>query len=139
MPVSLLDEMLNSGTGTLIIEHLSSQGFVREWWTAEDVIGNAPVPLPVTPILLPDENYSTALHAYALSCMQRYTDPTTGIAKLTEAVPGLSESHRRLAEKYPRAKIVVLFVFGGDAERPLIFTKEPVRIAASRFDHGSHE
>jgi hypothetical protein len=136
MPASLLDAMLNSGKGTLIIEHLSLQGFVREWWTAEDVIGNAPVPLPATPILLSEENQSTALHAYALSCIERYTDPMTGSAKLTETVPGLSESHRTLAEKYPRAKIVVLFVFGGDAEQPLIFTKEPERIADSEVNRG---
>jgi hypothetical protein len=144
VPASELDAKLNSGEGTLMIEHLLPQDFVREWWTEEDVIGNASVPLPKSPILPPDENQSTALNTYALSCRRRYTDPTTGIGKLTETVPELSASHRELAEKYPRAKIIVLLffnwgdnlVFNWDAERSLIFRSGFERIAESGFNHG---
>ncbi len=146
VPASELDAKLTSGEGTLIIENLLPQDIVREWWTEEDVIGNAPVPLPKSPILPPDENQSTALNTYALSCRRRYTDPTTGIGKLTETVPELSASHRELAAKYPRAKIVVLLffnwgdnlVFNWDDTRSLIFRSGSERIAESGFNHGSH-
>ena len=146
VPALELDAKLNSGEGTLIIEHLLPQDFVREWWTEEDVIGNSPVPLPTTPILPPDRNQSAALNAYALACRRGYTDPTTGIGKLTETVPELSASHRKLAEKYPRAKIVVLLFFNwgdnlvfncGD-ERSLIFRSGSERVGESGFNHGSH-
>jgi hypothetical protein len=131
-----LDAKLSSGEGTLIIEHLSSKRILREWWTEDDLIGHSPVPLPTSPILPRDGTQSTSLHAYAMSCATKYTDPTTGIAKLTKTVPALSASHRKLSEKYPRAKIAVLFVFDWDTKDSIIYRSSLERVAGNGFNHG---
>jgi hypothetical protein len=131
-----LDAKLSSGEGTLIIEHLSSKRVMREWWTEDDLIGHSPVPLPTSPILPPDGTQATTLHAYAISCVTKYTDPTTGIAKLTKTVPALSASHRKLSEKYPRAKIAVLFVFDWGAKESIIYRSTIERVAGNGFNHG---
>lgn len=121
LSASQLDAKLSSGEGTLIIEHLWSQGFIREWWTDDDLISRSPIPLPASPVLLPEDRQLTFLHAYAASCISKYTDPATGTAQLTDSVPQLAATHRKLSERYPRAKIAVLFYFERDTEDPMIF------------------
>jgi hypothetical protein len=121
LPASQLDAKLASGEGTLIIEHLLPMDFLREWWTEDDVIGRSTVPLPTSPLMLPEGRELTLLHAYATWCMSKYTNPMTGTAQLTDTVPHLAASHRKLREKYPRAKIAVLFFFDRDAEDSVIY------------------
>jgi hypothetical protein len=121
LTASQLDAKLASGEGTLIIEHLLPMGFLREWWTEDDVIGRSTVPLPTSPLLLPEGMDSTLLHAYAIWCMWKYTDPATGTAKLTDTVPQLAASHRKLSEQYPNAKIAVLFCFDWGARHSIIY------------------
>jgi len=136
MPASQVDAKLNSGEGTLIIEHLLPKGFTREWWTEDDLIGDSPVPLPTSPIGPPDGNRSTSLNEYALSCAMKYTGPRAGTARLTKTVPELSRSHRKLAEKYPRAKIVVLFVFEWATDQSLIFRRDLLASGFPEADAG---
>jgi hypothetical protein len=121
MPSSELDAKLKSGEGTLIIEHLWSKDAIREWWTEDDLVGRSPVPLPTSPILLPEEDQLTCLHKYAALCAARYTDTRIGLAKLTEVpAPELKGSRRKFAEKYPGARIVVLFRFDWESEQSLL-------------------
>jgi hypothetical protein len=121
MPWPELETRLKSGQGTLIIEHLPSEDRVHEWWTEDDVNGRSQIPLPPSPILVPEGDGLRLLHEYAERCAVRYTDPITGVAKLIEGpAPELKGSRRQLSEKYPRAKIVVLFRFDWDPRRSLI-------------------
>jgi hypothetical protein len=122
LPWSALETMLKSGTGTLIIEHFRSEAFIREWWTEDDLVGRSPVPLPASPILLPEGDRLTSLRQYAEACAARYTETTTGAAKLTE-VPAreFKRSRRKLSQKFPCAKIVILFRCEWDPGQSLLY------------------
>jgi hypothetical protein len=153
MEWAAVEAKLITGEGTLIVEHHSPKGPIREWWTEDDLVTAAPVPLPTSLQSLPDQNQLQLLHAYANACSTRYTDTETGAAHLT-AVPvplrqrlnpsslvvvnlggGLMTAivlvtGRELATKYPQGKVVTLLhwsiqpiVFAGDAEA--IFLAEP--------------
>jgi hypothetical protein len=122
LPWSALETMLKSGTGTLIIEHFRSEAFVREWWTEDDLVARSPVPLPASPILLPEGDPLISLHRYAESCAARYTETTTGAARLTEVpVREFKGSRRKLSQKYPRARIAILFRCEWDAGQSLLY------------------
>lgn len=141
-----VEARLRAGEGTLIIEHCSPKGPVREWWTADDIIAEAPVPLPQSLKTPVEDAILDVLVEFAQTCSSKYLDEKDGIAKLTRVpVPwrralGPSDyvvvnigsgwltavvlpTDRRLAEKYPNAKIVTLitwipkpWVAAGDAE-----------------------
>jgi hypothetical protein len=126
LPWFALETMLKSGTGTLIIEHFRSEAFIREWWTADDLVGRSPVPLPASPILLPEGDRLTSLREYAEACAARYTETTAGAARLTEVpVRELKGSRRKLSQKYPRARIVILFRCEWDAGQSLLYGGGP--------------
>ena len=100
-------DQAQSRGGALIVQHLSVKGPVREWWTEDDLIASAPVPLPVSLALAapPDEAYQNSVLEYSRACMNRYVDIETGIARMT-AVP--VPFSRRLAPAY-----VVVHLGGG--------------------------
>jgi hypothetical protein len=117
-----LEAKLKSGEGTLIIEHLWTKSAIREWWTEDDLVARSPIPLPTSPILLPEGDQLISLHQYAESSAATYTDTNAGVAKLTEVPdPQLKGSRRKLSEKYPNAKIVVLFLFDWDAGQSVLY------------------
>ncbi len=121
LPASILDAKLKAGEGTLVIEHRVWTRFNRDWWTEEDLFGNSPLPLPTSPVSLPEGRELALFRAYLTWCLSKYTDPATGIARLTDPIPELAASHRELCEKYPRAKIAVIFSFDWNAENSVIF------------------
>jgi hypothetical protein len=122
LPWSELEEKLKLGEGTLIIEYFRSGDVLCEWWTEDDLVARSPVPLPASPILLPEGDPLISLHRYAEACAARYTETTTGAAKLTQ-VPGreFKGSRRKLSQKYPRARIVILFRCEWDAGQSLLY------------------
>lgn len=109
IPWSQVEHEISQGSGTLIVEHFSPKGPIREWWTEEDVIGTAPVTLPSS---FPAEDVE-GLRFYAQACIERYTDMKTGGAKLTRReLPHASS-------RFPRANIVTL----------VRWSEEPVLVA----------
>jgi hypothetical protein len=48
--------MLKAGEGTLIVEHRTPKGPIREWWTEDDLVAASPVRLPVCVTSPPDED-----------------------------------------------------------------------------------
>jgi hypothetical protein len=138
-------EHLRQGQGTLIVQHLSPKGPIREWWVEEDLVSHPPVPLPrLVRAPVPVEQVD-ALRAHARVCAA-LVDVESGAAALTVVpVPllvtwdprtfvtvdlgeGLMTAivlvtGRKLAEKYPAGKVVTLvcwaedpFIAVGDAE-----------------------
>ena len=82
LPWADVDVHLRNGTGTLIVEHCSPRGPVRDWWTEDDIIGNAPVSLPSAIAELPAESDLEKLLAYSRECRDRHLDEQNGLAKL---------------------------------------------------------
>src|ERR1051326_8645483 len=138
-----VEAKLRAGTGTLIVEHRSPGGPIRDWWTPEDLIAAAPVPVPVSVKSRPAEGQPLRqqMHEYAEACAARNVNVESGSAKLTEfpvpsdRQPDSSQiaivdlgggwtspvrlvTGRNLAEKYPAAKIVTLVTWLGG---PLLF------------------
>jgi hypothetical protein len=128
---------LRAGVGTLIIEHRSPQGPVREWWTEDDVIARAPIPLPADVRTPPPEEQIPAVLQYGRECAARYVDVESGSARLTEVPVPLGRkldprkyvvvdlgggmmtaivlsTGRQLAEKYPQGKVVTLVAWSED-------------------------
>jgi hypothetical protein len=129
-----VEARLQAGEGTLIIEHLSPKGPIREWWTEEDVIAGAPVALPSSLASPPPEGQQQAVQEYARACAAKYLDVESGTAKLTEVPVPLTRrldprkyvvvhlggglmtaillaTERHLAEQYPRGKVVTLIAW----------------------------
>jgi hypothetical protein len=151
-----VEAKLMAGEGTLIVEHLSPKGPIREWWSKDDLIAAAPVPLPASLRSLPVEGQVQPLQEFAAVCAARYTDTNSGEAKLTEVPISLARrldpakykvvdlgeglitaillrTGRKLAEKYPSGKVVTLIawlgeplLFVGDAERVFLTDAEPL-------------
>lgn len=145
-----VEAKLKAGEGTLIVEHCSPKGPIREWWTGDDLAGQAPVPLPASLKSPPEEGQLQQLHEYAKTCAARYVVIEGGTARLTEVPVPLGRqfdprkyvtvnmgggwmtavyllTDRKLAEQYPRAKVVTLLawsdeplLFRGDAEAVLL-------------------
>jgi hypothetical protein len=141
-----VEAKLRAGEGTLIVEHRSPKGPIREWWAENDLIAASPVPLPASLKSPPAEAQLKPLQEFAAASAARYTDLASGTAKLTEVpVPlmrrldpakyvvvdlggGLMTAillptGRMLADKYPAANVVTLVtwlgepvLFAGDAE-----------------------
>jgi len=150
-----VEAKLRAGEGTLIVEHLSPKGPIREWWAEDDVIAATPVPLPASLKTPPAEGQLPPLQEFAAGCMARYTDTASGAAKLTEVPVPLARrldpakyvvvnlggglmtaillpTGRKLAEKYPAGKVVTLvtwlgepLLFAGDAESVFLADAEP--------------
>jgi hypothetical protein len=146
---------LRAGEGTLIVEHQSPKGPIREWWAEDDLIAAAPVPLPASLRSSPAEGQLQPLQEYAAACVARYTDVAAGTARLTEVPVPLARrldpakyvvvdlggglmtaillpTGRRLADKYPAGKVVTLVtwlgepvLFAGDAETVFLADAEP--------------
>jgi hypothetical protein len=147
---SAVEGKLRAGEGTLIVEHRSPKGPVREWWTEDDLIAAAPVPVPSSLQSPPAEGQLGPLREYARVCASKYVNVESGSAKLTVVpVPTASRldprkyvvidlggglmtavflpTGRKLAELYPRARLVTLIdwfdeplLFAGDAESVLL-------------------
>jgi hypothetical protein len=162
-----VEAKLRAGVGTLIVEHRSPKGPIREWWTEDDLVTGTPVPLPASLKSPPQEGQLQPLQEFAKSCSARYVDIETGAAKLTEvAVPlgkrldprkyvvvdlggGLMTAiilvtGRRLTEKYPQGKVVTLLawseephLFVGDAESVFLAPAEQKAAAEGGRDFGS--
>jgi hypothetical protein len=146
MAWSEVEARLLSGEGTLIVEHTSPKGPVREWWTPNGLVGSAPVPLPTSVTSVIRDVDAGPLAEYARSCVTLYTDDRTGAAMLTRVPAPLSRrvdprkyvvvelgggcisaiflpTGRGLAGRYPGGRVVTLltwsdhpFVAAGDAE-----------------------
>ena len=134
IPWGDIEPKLESGEGTLVIEHRSPKGPIREWWTEDDVIAGSPVPLLGSLQSPPEEEQLLALREYAANCARKYLDLEYGTASLTEVpVPlgtrldprkyvvvdlggGLMTAivlvtGRKLAARYPRGKVVTLIAW----------------------------
>jgi hypothetical protein len=152
---SAVEAKLQAGEGTLIVEHLSPKGPIREWWAEDDLIAASPVPLPTSLKSPPAEGQLQPLQEFAAACAARYTDLASGAAKLTEVPVPLARrldpakyvvvdlggglmtaillpTDRKLAEKYPAGKVVTLVtwlgepvLFAGDAESVFLADAEP--------------
>jgi hypothetical protein len=85
-----LSPELGTGAGALIIEQ-GQKCPVRIWWTPDDVISRAPCAPPSEEEL--DIFLRNDPHEFVVWCCHRYTDETSGTAKLTvpslELPPGL--------------------------------------------------
>src|SRR5262245_26460028 len=75
---------LRTGEGTLLIEHQSPKGPIREWWAADDLIAGSPVSLPASLKSPLAEGQLESLRDYAASCAAQYLNVESGAAKLTE-------------------------------------------------------
>jgi hypothetical protein len=130
-----VESELIAGRGTLIIEHQSPKGPIREWWTSDDVIAQSPVSLPTALNSgLATEQDLASIREYSRVCAKRYLDLEGGVAKLTEVpIPearrGDSRQYvtvhlggglmtaiflmtgRELATRYPPAKVVTLIAW----------------------------
>jgi hypothetical protein len=150
-----VEAKLREGEGTLIVEHRSPKGPVREWWTEDDLVAAAPVPLPTSLKSLPEGDRLQPLQEFAKSCWARYVAIEGGAAKLTEIPVPLDRrldprkyvvvdlggglmtaivlvTGRKLSEKYPEGKVVMLLawsdeslLFLGDAESVFLAPSEP--------------
>ncbi|MGL6072993.1 MAG: hypothetical protein ACRC8S_02405 [Fimbriiglobus sp.] len=101
-----VEAKLQAGEGTLIVEHLSPKGPIREWWAEDDLIAASPVPLPTSLKSPPAEGQLQPLQEFAATCAARYADLASGAAKLTEVpVP--------LERQLDPAKYVVVDLGGG--------------------------
>jgi hypothetical protein len=146
---------LKASAGTLIIEHRSPKGPIREWWTEDDLVAAAPVPLPTSLVSPPEEGQLRPIQEYAKVCSARYVDIEAGTARLTEVPVPLERrldprkyvvvdlggglmtaiilhTGRKLSEKYPQGKVVTLLawsdeplLFKGDAESVFLAPVEP--------------
>lgn len=124
-----VESKLERGEGTLIVEYCFPKGPVREWWTEDDVIGNAPRALSDSTDADLDRR-TDRLADYARSCVVRYVNLDSGIASITEPPEGLLwDWDRKLDEKYPRGRIVTLENMGvwQIAEGDMKFPNEPER------------
>ncbi len=102
-----LKRHLDDGSGTLIVVHESPKGPIREWWTEDDVIGNAPLSLPDKF----DDCLVDDLTVFAERCLEKYVDPTEGSAVLTNGV--FAPGDATVAVRFPRAKIVTILAWSG--------------------------
>ena len=97
-----LVDRLRAGLGTLIVVYEWPKGPIEEWWTTEDIIAIAPIPLPSSI----HEGQSSGLSSFAENCIATYTDRNTGNAMLTCGVP--DESGLVVANAFPNAKFVTI-------------------------------
>jgi len=147
-----LDAKMKAGAGTLIVEHRSPSGPIREWWTADDLLTMAPVALPACISAQPEWRTEESVMNYAQHCVERYLHLDTGLAKLTR-VPrtrlqsldprkyvtvhlgeGLMttiylDTGRKLDQKFPGGKIVTLVTW---FDRPLIFRGDAETVFLSK-------
>ena len=137
VPWSEIEARFRAGEGTLIVEHRSPNGPIREWWSEDDLVGEAPLPLPTSVRSLPPEGPCESVREYARFCAARYAAPDSGTAKLTALPVPLNwkldprrrvvvdlgggsmttvilpvPTPRGLAAKYPHGKVVTLIVWG---------------------------
>jgi hypothetical protein len=107
LPFTELEAKLHAGQGTLIVEHVSTKGPIREWWTPDDVPRTAPEPLSHS-FHSPGDAESAGQRAYARKCAQHYVAVDGGTAKLTE-IPW--EQRRKLRATHPQAQVVTLVMW----------------------------
>lgn len=146
---------LRTGRGTLLVEHLGPKGPIREWWTPDDLIARSSLALPASLNSRLAEGQLEPLYRYAAACAARYTDPESGAAQLTEVPVSLAERFdprklvvvdlggcitairlvkgRKLAEKYPAARIVTLVMWLGE---PLLFAGDAETVFLSAAAEG---
>jgi hypothetical protein len=76
-----LEPRLQVGEGTLIVEQAQKAG-IRVWWVQDDVLGIA----PIQPPLEEDLQYFrlTEPHPFVSWCFERYLNPDSGQATLTD-------------------------------------------------------
>jgi hypothetical protein len=111
-----VEAKLAAGSGTIIIQHCSPAGPIREWWTEDDLTALTPFALPAVWDSSRDAAEFRPLYDYLKVCCSRYVDAELGTAKLFNMpIPST------LQEKYPQAKVVTLltwfdkpFLFAGD-------------------------
>jgi hypothetical protein len=114
-PWSKVVEKLIQGQGTLIVQFVTWEGpyvggAIREWWTRDDVIGRAPVPLPPALDRLPTDDALKQLLEYSGKVVSECTDVDSGLASLT-----VRPTHwiRKWSRIYPKDKIVTLLIWEG--------------------------
>jgi hypothetical protein len=96
-----VEARLTAGEGTLLIEHFSPKGPIREWWTPDNLIAGAPAPLPTsfqTPLA---DGEVERLQEYAEACRTRYTDVGLGSAMLTQVPRGCRPDPRKCVMLIP--------------------------------------
>jgi hypothetical protein len=147
-----VEAKLKAGAGTLIVEHCSPKGPVREWWTEDDLVAATPVALPASLNSLPEERQLQLLQDYAKACAVRYVDLERGTAKITEVPVPLGKrldprkyvvvdlgggcitaiilvTGRKLPEKYPQGKVVTLLAW---SDEPLLYTGDAESVFLTR-------
>ena len=97
--------------GTIIYDWASCNlGYVRVWWTEEDVEADAPVPPP------PDDRFNDACQPFAWHefdrwLSERYLDEERGTAKLVGILGGRNDPSG-LRARFPGCKLVCSFSGG---------------------------
>lgn len=132
IPWPEVETQLKNGSGTLIVQLRSPNRTMRTWWTADDIIGKAPLLLPRSFSEIYFEADLKPLHVYTRHCLERYLAEDYGSGKLTEAplprsapndLHGLTyvmqndelvvqitlPRGRNLRQQFPQAKVVTVF------------------------------
>jgi hypothetical protein len=110
-----VETKLKAGEGTLIIEDRSPKRLPRAWWTEDDLVAAAPVPLPASLNSAPEE--AQPLQDYARACSARYVDLESGTAKLTAFPVPPKRFDPRM---YPQGKVVTLVMW---PDEPILFKR----------------
>jgi hypothetical protein len=149
-----VEAKLKAGEGTLLVEHRAPKGPIREWWTEDDWVAAAPVPLPTSLKSLSAKGWPQALQDFAKAGSARSVAIETGSAQLTEVPVPLDRrvdprkyvvvdlggglmtaivlvTGRKLAEKSPQGTVITLRAwsaeplrFIGDAESVFLAPSE---------------
>jgi hypothetical protein len=97
-----------SGEGTLIVQDHFPKGPGRIWWTQDDLLTMAPMPVPKEEAL--ESELPEPLKEYALKCSTNYLGLDSGLAKLTE-LPAELRRDGKLYELAPKGRVVTILKF----------------------------
>ena len=107
LPWREVEQHLQTGSGTLIIEQAQKQSH-RLWWTPDDVASSSPVPVPAFAEI--DFVVFDSAAPFTSWCFERYLSPSSGTALLTRSVglqfpPGFIEPGFFIA-RFPLARVI---------------------------------
>lgn len=148
---SIVKEALLESEGTLLVEHVSPNGPVRDWWTADDLITPLPSCVPSSCKISLDASDSAIITEFAETSVARYLSDDNASAKMTCIPVRWSEitsyvgstlvempddiqwisfpCGRRLGQRFPKAKILTYL--------PWLSTSKLARGDAESFFLGS--
>ncbi|MEO0529923.1 MAG: hypothetical protein AAF266_05015 [Planctomycetota bacterium] len=125
LDLDAVKQRLYLGEGTLLIETVEPWGLHRYWWTADDVLGTAPVQLATACEKSNSESEDTVLE-FARLCVSKYVALDTGHAGLVDFDTPIDE----IARVYPKARALSLYTLGDHSP-----TAHPTIHAISKESH----